>query len=814
VTKQGWAPAQPEVSADVLSVRAPYNLTLPFQFRSVWIGLQVTLLGPLAATSIFVLAGFTAAWMHPYAAGFATVAMAAAIVTMLPWPRSAWGLRLGYAWLAVDILLFTVGWAPSGRTGLLFIYAVTTAFFAISFPPRAQVFLLSSTIVSFGLVHRITKSDLLPIVTLAILAYLANFLSRELREQMAAYRQAHFESERRWTLAATVSAAARNMTAADPRGVLTAVVDSIVHLGYQSARIYVRHEPDTNWEILLPGGRSDECPAEAQCLPPSVHRAVLGEGKALIVRREDRDPEAGRVLDELGFQTMVAVPILAQDRTEAVMIVGANDPWDPSMQDLEVFRMLAAQAGLALENAHRFEDQGRTVERMAELDRLKRDFLSTVSHELRTPLTVISGMGLTLERQWTALDEEVRLELLARLNANAQTLEGIITRLLDFSRLEAGRLDVQAEQIDLGALIESIVTRLEALTSGHALFVELELGLSVRADPVLLERIFENLLSNAVKYTPRGSHIRISAFTEGDEAVLAVSDDGPGIPEDELPHLGEQFFRGGDPQTRATRGTGLGLSLVSEILRLHGSKLHIESRVGAGATFSFRLPDATGRVAKHGEKASPPLESGDQAASLESTQSFDSANDVIQGERFATVLAAAQMGTEWAIATLYRELNPRILRYLKAFGVRNANGIAAEVWREMTLNVGRFDGDLRSFRRWLFSVARRRLLESRRQSGERFAQDDTPVDLSALEADQEPSMEPGLAASLARISSLPEDQAEIVLLRVVGDLTPFEVADILGRRPATVRSLEQQGLEGLRRATPLASVEPGELGGA
>lgn len=75
-------------------------------------------------------------------------------------------------------------------------------------------------------------------------------------------------------------------------------------------------------------------------------------------------------------------------------------------------------------------------------------------------------------------------------------------------------------------------------------------------------------------------------------------------------------------------------------------------------------------------------------------------------------------------------------------------------------------------------------------------------------------MEPGLAASLARISSLPEDQAEIVLLRVVGDLTPFEVADILGRRPATVRSLEQQGLEGLRRATPLASVEPGELGGA
>ena len=182
-------------------------------------GMQITLLAPLAVTATFLLADYSGDKMRPYGAVFVTMVIAAAMATMLPWPRlfqSQWGIRLFYSWSAINVILITLGiWITGGaRSDLLFLYALTTVFFAISFPPAAQVFLLALTVVSYTVAQPVTASELLPLVALVILAFLTNFLSRELREQRSAYRQAHLESERRWTLAATVSAAARNMATA------------------------------------------------------------------------------------------------------------------------------------------------------------------------------------------------------------------------------------------------------------------------------------------------------------------------------------------------------------------------------------------------------------------------------------------------------------------------------------------------------------------------------------------------------------------------------------------------------------------------
>ena len=376
---------------------------------------------------------------------------------------------------------------------------------------------------------------------------------------------------------------------------------------------------------------------------------------------------------------------------------------------------------------------------------------------------------------------------------------------------------MRTEDVDVRAIVETLVARLGALTSGHDLTVEVRRGLTVKADPVLLERILENLLSNAVKYTPMASHICISGRIEGEAAVLAVTDDGPGIPEEELPHLGERFFRGGDPQTRTTRGTGLGLSLVSEILRLHGSELEIQTQLGEGSTFSFRLPVVASSIPKGG--AGSPAVAGEHDLVVDGSASvpgYEWDEDVLRGERFETVLAAAQMGTEWAVAALYQEFNPKILRYLKALGAYSPRDVATQVWADLASNLALFDGDLRALRRWVFAVARRKRLASRAEvsSMEEGTVGSATLYLAPLEPDEASTVPPVAEEALARISSLPEEQAEVVLLRVVAELTPVEVAEILGSRPLIVRALERDGLERLRTAGAVAAVEAADSEGS
>jgi RNA polymerase sigma-70 factor (ECF subfamily) len=179
---------------------------------------------------------------------------------------------------------------------------------------------------------------------------------------------------------------------------------------------------------------------------------------------------------------------------------------------------------------------------------------------------------------------------------------------------------------------------------------------------------------------------------------------------------------------------------------------------------------------------------------------------VMTQKRFETVLAAAQMGTEWAVAALHQELNPRILRYIKALGVASPSDVAARVWEELASNLAGFDGNLRSFRRWVFGLARAEAFgpdRHRSAQGEDAPRAESPFNLASMEAEGQSMVE----ESLAQISALPQDQAEVVLLRILGELTPVEVSEILGTRPGTVRNLEQQGLERLRMATALASLE-------
>lgn len=774
--------------------------------------MQTTLIALLAAAGYLAISGESDMRTGPYFALFASVAIAAAIVTLLPWKwlfDAGLGTGTQYAWSAVNILLITLGiWVTGGgRSYLFFLYALTTVFFAVSFPPRVQSAFLAFTFLCYGAVMGVTGWDAMSLAFLGILAFLASFLSRELKRQMAAHGEARIESERRWDLVATVAAAARNMSTVDSREVLEAVVDAIVALGFETARIYVRDDELATYRAVLPRGLTGDFSRGFDSLPAAVRGTVLKEGRTLVIGGDRGDPEATRMLTAIGLTSMVAIPILVADRAEAVLIVGSSYGPGPSPQELEIFRMLGAQASLALDNARRFEAQGRDMERLAELDRLKRDFISTVSHELRTPLTVITGMGLTLEQQWSSLDDDLRRELLTRLNANATSLNEIITKLLDFSRFEAGRLEVNAQEVELEKLLKGVAGRLDILFLEHALEIAVEEGLVIEADPVLLERIVENLLSNAAKHTPAGTRVELSAGREGAEAVIAVRDDGPGIPPDELEHLGERFFRGGDTNTRSTRGTGLGLALVSEILKLHGRELEIQSERGLGSRFAFRLP-LVKRAASAGNGQASREVLSLNAKTLVSAFGARSGQGVVLEERFETLLTAARMGAQWAVAALHREFNPRLLRYLRALlPAQEAGNLASELWMEMAAGLGGFDGDRAAFRRWGFAIARRRLLDRRHQlAGEDhvIGSADAPSGFSDGRAHAHEDGDPVIGEerveieeALARIASLPPEEAEVVFLRVLGDLSAEEVAAITGKRVGAVRVLQLQGVERL-----------------
>jgi len=769
--------------------QGPNERVLPLQLNTLSIGMRTILLVPLLSAAVLVVGRRTDVEMGPlFGLVLVTVAVSAGLATLLPYERlfrTRWGMPVVFAWSVVNLALIAIGiWATGGSgSPLVFLYALTTLFFAVAFTPRTQVVFFVISVASYWAALGASRLNPVNLAVLGVLAFLANLLVGQLKSQTAAHREARLESERRWALLAVVSAAARDMSAVEPLVVLRAVVDSVVALGFATTRIYVQEDGD--YRAILPSGVPEDTPDGIDSLRFEAIGRVLSGGQPVVVDIADdalRDP-----LQRLGLSSLVVVPIPVDDRVEAILVVGIEEHRGPSPQDVEVFQMLTTQAAVALENARRFERQRRSMDRMAELDRMKSDFLSNISHELRTPLTVIAGVGRTLEQSWNILSEEERRDLLARSNANAATLDSMLTGLLDFGRLEAGHLDVKPMDVALRDLFDGVTDRLASLFRDQTVHLDVDEGLTVTVDPLLFERVVENLLTNAAKYTPPGSRVRISATSKGREAIVAVEDDGPGIPPDELCHIGERFFRGGHSNTRSTRGTGLGLALVSEILDLHGTYLEVESKLGVGSRFSFRLPTGCGPEGRQPVRGETVVAS----ALRESAQPLV-VSDIGLPDRFETVLAAAQMGLEWPVAALCREFHPKVLRYLRAHLPDRAEELASETWSDIASALPTFEGDETSFRRWVFAAARRRVLEAREKSSSARS---TPV---SEQGDVVSAERRAVDAALARISALPPRQADVLLLRALGDLGVAEVAEITGDPLDLAHRTEVEGLKRLK----------------
>lgn len=303
---------------------------------------------------------------------------------------------------------------------------------------------------------------------------------------------------------------------------------------------------------------------------------------------------------------VLPVPASGTSAPRAAMVVGLN-PFRPFDDEYRGFlELLSRQVSAAIGGAQAFADERQRAEALAEVDRAKTVFFSNVSHEFRTPLTLLLGPLREIVERSTSLSDDER-ELLHVARRNAERLLKLVNSLLDFSRIEAGRMQASYVPTDLARLTADLASNFRSAVerAGLRLVVDCPaLSEPVYVDRDMWEKIVLNLLSNAFKFTFEGE---IAVFTReaNGRAELFVRDTGTGISRSEMSHLFERFWRAQNARSRTHEGTGIGLALVQELAKLHGGTVTAESAEGEGSTFTVSIPLGKAHLPK--ERLAPEL---------------------------------------------------------------------------------------------------------------------------------------------------------------------------------------------------------------
>ncbi len=305
----------------------------------------------------------------------------------------------------------------------------------------------------------------------------------------------------------------------------------------------------------------------------------------------DLDPHL-QVLYDAGWRSVVAVPMLRDEQIVGSLVVRRKTTGDFSEETLDLLETFASQSALALLNAQLYRE---LKEQSAELElasRHKSEFLASMSHELRTPLNAVLGFSeVLLERMFGDINDRQE-EYLRDIHGSGKHLLELLNEILDLSKVEAGRMELEYSSFELGSLLEDAVSMLRERAAVHAIDVSVEtaddVGL-VYSDELRLKQVVLNLVTNAVKFTGDGGSVVVRA-ARGDSSIdITVADTGIGIPEADRERIFESFQQGGRGSSRE-EGTGLGLTLSRRIVELLGGRMWMESEVGVGSTFGVSLP--------------------------------------------------------------------------------------------------------------------------------------------------------------------------------------------------------------------------------
>jgi signal transduction histidine kinase len=324
-------------------------------------------------------------------------------------------------------------------------------------------------------------------------------------------------------------------------------------------------------------------------------RTVQVEDVARVAATEYPDSRAPQARH--GYRTVLAAPMVREGTSFGVIAVVRKEVRAFTNVEVRLVETFADQAVIAIQNARLFQEIEDKSRQLEIANRHKSEFLANMSHELRTPLNAIIGFSeVLIERMFGEVNDK-QMEYLRDIHSSGQHLLTLINDVLDLSKIEAGRMELDLSCFDLGLLLENALTLVRERAQRHGLSISLEVGEGLQewvADARKVKQVVVNLLSNAVKFTPSGGRVRIAARRlESDGRVMAevsVADTGVGIAPEDHEAVFDEFRQAGRDYLRKAEGTGLGLSLARRFVELHGGKLGVDSRLGEGSTFTFVLP--------------------------------------------------------------------------------------------------------------------------------------------------------------------------------------------------------------------------------
>jgi len=358
--------------------------------------------------------------------------------------------------------------------------------------------------------------------------------------------------------------------------------------------------------------------------PDSIEGTVLLKGLPVLVTdvhtiRNRLHPLNQQLISAFQTQAFIAVPLKAKNTILGAMVVDRTNPYPLTENDMTLLMTVGSQIALALDNAEAYTQiehlnvgletkvRERTYEleqlnghlctaneQLQELDRVKSQFLSHCSHELRTPLTSIKGFTENLLRGFCGSLNEKQNLYLGRVNANADRLTRMIADLLDLSRIETGQIQLRLSDISIHQLIIDILGQLTPLADGkhqRLVYHGPEQPINMIGDSDRLTQVLTNVIHNAIKFTPDKGIIEIKLGLDTPETLgITIADSGPGIPDDVIPQVFDPFFQGHRQQEIECKGLGLGLSIVQNLVDLHGGTIQVQKIIEQGACFHISLP--------------------------------------------------------------------------------------------------------------------------------------------------------------------------------------------------------------------------------
>jgi signal transduction histidine kinase len=389
----------------------------------------------------------------------------------------------------------------------------------------------------------------------------------------------------------------------DLQTVLSSIVGRAVQLsGTDCGIIYEYDEPTQEFHLRASYQMEQELVDAYQATPLRLGQGATGRAaetreptQITDLRLEQEFATRGMrpILSRLGYQSLLAVPLLFEQKIMGALTIYRRETGSFAPEIVNLLRTFATQSVLAIQNARLFreiEDKGRQIEAA---NRHKSEFLANVSHELRTPLNAIIGFSEVLgEKMFGELNEK-QAEYTDDILSSGRHLLSLINDILDLSKIEAGRMELEVTTFHLPDAIENALTLIRERASRHGIrlnrVIDDRLG-EFTGDERKVKQVLVNLLSNAVKFTPVGGHIKVEAGLGDSAAIVSVTDTGIGIAREDQEAIFEEFRQVGSNYAHKREGTGLGLTLTRKFVELHGGKIWVESEVGKGSTFTFTLP--------------------------------------------------------------------------------------------------------------------------------------------------------------------------------------------------------------------------------